>query len=161
MIKTLKKIKYYLLCAGITITCLGLVHYWQVKQVEKWLQPDLILYNQGCIAYEKGDFRKAAQLFQKTINNSNSDKIKEMAWYNLGNVYVQLELPKRARDCYIEALKIDPIDWEAKYNLERLYVFYPLAFPNEDEKASLDSADAHEAGDKDRMGRSSPPKPDI
>ena len=118
-------------------------------------------YNAGVSYYKERNFKKAVEWFQKTLNMTNNAKIKRDAHYNLGNALVVLELPTRAKNSYIEALKIDPDFWEAKYNLERLYAFYPMAFPDEDAQSSLDSADLHEQEGKSQMGRSTPGQPDM
>lgn len=124
----------------------------------------LIFYNMGVRAYRAGNLKNASTHFYDVIRDGSEapDALKEKAYYNLGNVFTQLELPKEAGEMYRNALRLDPNDWEAKYNLERLYVFYPMAFPDESEEkeASLEQ----EPGDQDdrgQWGQASPSIPDI
>jgi hypothetical protein len=62
---------------------------------------------------------------------------------------------------YKESLRLDPNDWESKYNLERLYVFYLPAFPGEGNQASLDQDPGNEKRDEHRTASSGAEKPDI
>jgi Ca-activated chloride channel family protein len=122
---------------------------------------DLVAYNMGVRAYRAKNLKKASEHFYNVIQNSHDSSRKKSAYYNLGNILVQLDLPKKAAEMYRESLRLDPTDWESKYNLERLYVFYPRAFPDDSEQASLDQEPGDDTGDKTKMGRSGAEQPDI
>jgi hypothetical protein len=62
---------------------------------------------------------------------------------------------------YKESLRLDPKDWESKYNLERLYVFHFEAFPGEGNQTSLDQQPGDEKSNQNQMGRSGAEQPDI
>jgi tetratricopeptide (TPR) repeat protein len=122
---------------------------------------DLIAYNMGVRAYRADNLKKAGEHFYEVIRNSQGPLQKKHAYYNLGNILVQLELPRKAAEMYKESLRLDPKDWESKYNLERLYVFYLDAFPGEGQQTSLKQEPEKDTGDEHRTGRSGAEKPDI
>ena len=122
---------------------------------------DLISYNMGVRAYRAKNLKKASEHFFEVIRTSRDPSMKQLAYFNLGNILVQLDLPKKAAEMYRESLRLDPTDWESKYNLERLYVFYPMAFPDESGQASLNQEPGDEKGDKNQSGRQGWDKPDI
>ena len=122
---------------------------------------DLILYNMGVRAYRAKNLKQASEHFYDVIQKSRDTSVRQYAYYNLGNILVQLELPKRAAEMYRESLRLDPTDWESKYNLERLYVFYPMVFSEEERQASLEQEPGDQEKDKGRMGQSGAEKPDI
>ena len=124
-------------------------------------QKDLISYNMGVRAYRSNNLKKASEYFYDVIRKSDDSSRKKRAYYNLGNILVRLKLPKKAAEMYGESLRIDPDDWESKYNLERLYVFYPMAFPNDKKQASLDQEPGEKKSNNGQMGYIGPDQPDI
>jgi tetratricopeptide (TPR) repeat protein len=122
---------------------------------------ELISYNMGVRAYRASNLKKASEYFYEVIHKSKSAYWRKRAYYNLGNILVQLDLPRKAAEMYRECLRLDPTDWESKYNLERLYVFYPMAFPDESEKASLDQEPGDEKGDQNQIGKYGAQEPDL
>ncbi len=122
---------------------------------------ELISYDMGVRAYRSNNLKKATEHFYDVINKSDHSFLKKRAYYNLGNILVQLELPKKAAAMYQESLRLDPSDWESKYNLERLYVFYPILLPDEGSQASLEQEPGDEKGDKSQMGQYGADRPDI
>jgi tetratricopeptide (TPR) repeat protein len=121
----------------------------------------LISYNMGVRAYRADNLKKASQHFFDVIHKSDHSFRKKRAYYNLGNIMVRLDLPKKAAEMYRESLRLDPTDWESKYNLERLYVFYPMAFPDEGSEASLEQEPGDKKGDDSQMGDYGAGRPDI
>jgi tetratricopeptide (TPR) repeat protein len=122
---------------------------------------ELISYNMGVRAYRANNLKKASEHFFDVIHKSDHSFPKKRAYYNLGNIMVQLELPKKAAEMYRESLRLDPTDWESKYNLERLYVFYPMLLPDEGSQASLEPEPGDEKGDNSQMGDYGAGRPDI
>ena len=121
----------------------------------------LIAYNMGARAYRANNLKKAGDHFSEAIRYGQDALQKKQAYYNLGNILVQFDLPRQAAEMYKESLRLDPNDWESKYNLERLYVFYVQAFPREGDPTSLDQEPGDEKGDDRRTGRYGVEKPDI
>lgn len=101
---------------------------------------DLLAYNLGVLAYKAGNFERAADSFREAIDLSRDAQLKGKAYYNLGNIFAIINQPKVAANMYREALRINPTDWDAKYNLERLYVFNPKLFSEEGRAVSLEQA---------------------
>ena len=121
----------------------------------------LIAYNMGVRAYRADNLKKAGDHFYEVIRNGQDSSQKKLAYYNLGNILVQFDLPLKAAEMYKESLRLDPNDWESKYNLERLYVFYLQTFPGEGNQASLDQEPGNEKRDEHRTPSSGAEKPDI
>jgi tetratricopeptide (TPR) repeat protein len=122
---------------------------------------DLISYNMGVRAYQANNLKKAGDHFYEVIRNGQNSSQKKHAYYNLGNIFAQLDLPLKAAEMYKESLRLDPNDWESKYNLERLYVFYLETFPGEGNQTSLSQEPGNEKNDEHRRGTSGAEKPDI
>jgi len=121
----------------------------------------LIAYNMGVRSYRANNLKKAGEHFYEVIRNSHNSSRKKYAYYNLGNIFVELELPQKAAEMYKESLRLDPKNWESKYNLERLYVFFQEAFPGEGQQTSLDQEPGDEKSDKGQRGVTGAEKPDI
>jgi len=121
----------------------------------------LVLYNMGLRAYQANNLKNASGHFYDVINKGQDQLVRKRSYYNLGNILVQLELPKRAAEMYQESLRLDPTDWESKYNLERLYVFYPMAFPEEKGHASLEQEPGDEEEEQGQKGQTGSERPDI
>ena len=122
---------------------------------------EVISYNMGVRAYRANNLKKASEHFYNVIRTCRDSRRKKRAYYNLGNILVRLELPRKAAEMYQESLRLDPTDWESKYNLERLYVFYPMAFPDEGRQASLKAEPRDEKRDENQMGQYGADRPDI
>ena len=130
-----------------------------------WLaRRDIVAANQGFLAYTASNYTRAAELFRQTSQDTDQPEVEERALYNLGRVFVELKDVERAAHFFKAALRIDPNDHEAKFNLERLYHFV-LVKKGRSGEASLEQAPG--AGDNpegtngtDGQGRSKP-KSDI
>ncbi|MCK5551592.1 MAG: tetratricopeptide repeat protein [Deltaproteobacteria bacterium] len=174
---------YLIIIGGLCLSCGIYQKYWYgnligeaVKAIEEnrldqqhleearenlFASEDLISYNMGVRAYRADNLEKAMKHFYGVVRKSDDTFRKKQAYYNIGNILVRLELPKKAAEMYRESLRLDPTDWETKYNLERLYAFYPLAFPDEGSQASLKPEPGEEGDDKSQKGQYGPDKPDI
>lgn len=83
-----------------------------------------IKYNSGNALYRMSQYRDAAQTWRDALNGP--DQLRERAYFNMGNAYVRAaedanemsDYLGRAVQAYEEALKLDPNDVDAKYNLE-------------------------------------------
>jgi tetratricopeptide (TPR) repeat protein len=81
--------------------------------------PDLAepYYNAGNAYHRQGNFETAMAQTQQAIRSAAGD-LAENSYYNLGNTFFKIEDWQAAIEAYKEALKINPNDEEAKYNLE-------------------------------------------
>jgi len=121
----------------------------------------LVAYNLGVQAYRANDLKKASQHFYEVIHNRKDSSAKKQAYYNLGNILAQLELPRKAKEMYEESLRLDPSDWESKYNLERLYVFQLQGSPDAGSQASLTREPGKTGSEHRQPGSSGGDQPDI
>jgi len=101
--------------------------------------------NEAKSAYQKGDYQKSVELYKKVnsdeakfneadslykmkkykealkvYNEIKDNKLKEKVEYNKGNCYAKMNKIDEAINSYKNALKLNPNDKDAKYNLELL-----------------------------------------
>lgn len=79
--------------------------------------PDRSAIEKGNELYARGMFVEAAERFKEAIDSGNP-RLAEIAYYNLGNCYLKTGNHEGAYWCYVNALRIDPSDMDAKNNLE-------------------------------------------
>jgi tetratricopeptide (TPR) repeat protein len=79
----------------------------------------VLTYNTGVVLTLLGN-TKDAQLWFKKAAKSNDPVLREKAIYNMANVMATEMDYANAASGYIEALKLDPEDFQAKKNLERM-----------------------------------------
>jgi len=82
-------------------------------------------YNIGSVLYKQKKYDKAIESFRKVAETGEDNNLISKAWYNMGNSFFMqatgagdAELLSKAVDAYTEALKLNPEDEDAKYNLE-------------------------------------------
>jgi Ca-activated chloride channel homolog len=75
------------------------------------------LYNLGNLQQQKGDYATAEPLYRDAIGRATGD-LAEHAAYNLGESLFRAEKLREARDAFLDALRRDPTDTDAKLNLE-------------------------------------------
>ena len=75
------------------------------------------IYNGGNALHRLGQYDRAIPESQRAAANG-PDEVRFRAYYALGNHYVRQEKLREARDAYKNALKINPSDLDAKFNLE-------------------------------------------
>lgn len=82
---------------------------------------ELLLFNQGVLAYKAGHLPRATDLFRRASQHTPNLSIRTRALYNLSIVLLQLQEVQGAGELLKEALRLDPRDKEAKFALEQLY----------------------------------------
>lgn len=124
-----------------------------------WLaQRAALSFNQGVMAYKAQNLSRAADYFRQTSQRTKSAHLRTQALYNLGLVMLTLNEVEGAAEVFKETLRLDPMDKDAKYNLERLYHFI-LRQEGEQGEASMKQApgtgkEEHEGLGKNGQGRS-------
>jgi mxaK protein len=103
--------------------------------------PDVI-FAQAYALGMSGQQQRALSLYRElTAATRNADALRAAALYNIGNLHLRQALAARtdgadgqamalfelAKQSYRDALSIDPNDWDAKYNLERVLRLSPEA----------------------------------
>ena len=75
-------------------------------------------FNLGDALYKQGRFSEAANEFMRTSQGSEADSMKQaQSFYNLGNSLLKDQKFDESIKAYINSLKLDPGNVEAKYNL--------------------------------------------
>ncbi len=105
-----------------------------------------IAYNLGVRYFERGEWSKAILSFRKITENSSRGEFRAKAHYNTGVVYLALYSQSReqsvlqlAIDHFREALRANPLEEDARYNLEKLFHSISLGiFPGPPDKNSGD-----------------------
>lgn len=82
-------------------------------------RPDLleVHYNIGTTLYKLGDYTRAIEELQRAVQSTDAS-LAERSLYSLGNTYVRMGRLEDAVRSYRAALKLDPGDEDAKFNLE-------------------------------------------
>jgi len=76
-----------------------------------------ILYNLGNALIKQGKYPQGIQALQQSADNGN-ERIKTDSLYNTGDALYSAGDYKGSAEAFIEALKLDPKDMDAKHNLE-------------------------------------------
>ena len=82
-------------------------------------RPDIaeLSHNAGNALHRAGLYERAVQETQRALPPTD-DRVGALTYYALGNHYMALEEYELAYDSYRNALLLDPMDADAKYNLE-------------------------------------------
>jgi len=75
-------------------------------------------FNLGDALYKEGRYQESQRVFESLTDPSVPKGLRESAYYNLGNSFFKQEGYQGAIGAYEEALKIDPKDKDAQFNLE-------------------------------------------
>jgi len=75
-------------------------------------------FNLGDSMYKEGKYQESQIIFEELANKAEDKSLREKSFYNLGNSFFKQEDYKSAIGAYEEALKIDPKDKDAQFNLE-------------------------------------------
>ena len=90
----------------------------EYKRAESDKELDYITsFNQGDALYKMERYEEAQTAFEKAIKSTGDKKEQANAHYNLGNTYLSQQKPSEAVNSYKEALKLNPKDAQARYNL--------------------------------------------
>jgi Ca-activated chloride channel family protein len=108
------------------------------------------LYNLGNLRQQKGDYRQAEELYQGATARADGDLARH-AFYNLGENLFRAGRLEAARAAFVEALRRDPTDTDAKVNLE-------LTQRRLDEQQARADSSQSASADSTGQSRESPPK---
>jgi tetratricopeptide (TPR) repeat protein len=76
-----------------------------------------ILYNLGNSLIKQKKYRQGEQALGQAIRKGDKE-IQQKGWYNAGDALFSMGNYKESAEAYIESLKLDPSDKDAKHNLE-------------------------------------------
>lgn len=74
-------------------------------------------FNLGDALHRQGKYDEAVGAFQRAAEQAGSAELKASAHYNIGNTFMKEEKYREAINAYIDALKLNPQDQDAKFNL--------------------------------------------
>ncbi len=77
----------------------------------------LIQFNIGDVLYKKKNYKKALDAYHKSLN-SDDPLLQSQMYYNIGNTLYRMGKLPESILAYQQALKLNPDDQDAKYNLE-------------------------------------------
>ena len=76
------------------------------------------IYNLANSYYKQGNWDNALKTYQQYLATENKDHTKMgAAWHNIGNALLQKKDLKQSMEAYKKALRLNPGDEEARYNL--------------------------------------------
>lgn len=77
------------------------------------------LYTVGKVAFNRGDYAKADEYFERAEQQNQNEKI---VFFNHGYALVALKQDDRAAEKYLQAIRLDPVFIEAHNNLGLIYM---------------------------------------
>jgi len=75
-------------------------------------------FNLGGALYKQENFEEAARKFGALSNQATDAQIRSEALYNLGNSFMNLQQYEAAIEAFKNSLRLNPNDFNSKYNLE-------------------------------------------
>jgi Ca-activated chloride channel homolog len=74
-------------------------------------------FNLGNALYRQGKYDEAVRAYDAARKVANDARTRSNAAYNIGNAWMKAQQPQKAIQSYVDGLKLNPDDQEAKYNL--------------------------------------------
>ena len=75
-------------------------------------------FNLGDAMYGQENYEESGKIFGELGETAKTPEEKSGSWYNLGNSLMKQQKYKESIEAYKKALRLDPDDQDAKYNLE-------------------------------------------
>ena len=88
------------------------------KALEKNKESKQSVFNLGDALYKQGRFGEAAEQYASSASKTNDPDLRSKAYYNMGNALLKSQKIPESIGAYEQALKINPKDFDTKYNLE-------------------------------------------
>jgi Ca-activated chloride channel homolog len=88
------------------------------KALEKNRQSSKGEFNLGGALYEQENFDEASKLFGGISGEAETPELRAKSHYNLGNTLMKMQEYEAAIESYKNALRLNPQDFDSKYNLE-------------------------------------------
>ncbi|OFY04970.1 MAG: hypothetical protein A2W93_12235 [Bacteroidetes bacterium GWF2_43_63] len=74
-------------------------------------------YNLANSMYKSGDFESARETYAGILNDSLDNRTQSRLYHNIGNTYMQQKNYEQSVNAYKNALRLNPSDDDARYNL--------------------------------------------
>lgn len=75
-------------------------------------------FNLGDAMYRQDNYEESGKLFNELTEANLTDEQKSGAFYNLGNTFLKANKFQESIEAYKKSLRLNPDDYDAKYNLE-------------------------------------------
>ena len=115
------------------------------KSVEKAPQQFIGSYNLGNALYRQNKFDEASQQYLNASANNNVNELQSKSMYNMGNSLLKSEKYAESIEAYKKALRLNPKDEDARYNLsyaqKKLHQQQQQQDQNKDNKDNKDKKD--------------------
>jgi len=87
------------------------------KAIEKNNNSFEARFNMGDALYKQGNYKEALNVWNELLQTTTDKQKLAKLHYNIGNVYLKTNKLKESINSYINSLKLNPGDQDAKYNL--------------------------------------------
>ena len=115
------------------------------KSVEKAPQQFIGSYNLGNALYRQNKFDDASQQYLNASANNNVNELQSKSMFNMGNSLLKSEKYAESIEAYKKALRLNPKDEDARYNLsyaqKKLHQQQQQQDQNKDNKDNKDKKD--------------------
>jgi tetratricopeptide (TPR) repeat protein len=108
-------------------------------------------FNLGDAYYKQQRYDEAMKSYQTAFVDAKNDLDKSKIYYNVGNSLLKSQKVKESIGAYKEALKLNPDDQQAKYNLS--YALNQLKNPNQDQNQNNDKNKDQKDQNKDQQNK--------
>lgn len=88
------------------------------KSLEQNKDSHIGIFNLGDALYKQEKFEEAAEQFRIATTKETNNQTKAQAYHNLGNSLLKVQKLPESIEAYKNSLKINPKDFDTKYNLE-------------------------------------------
>jgi Ca-activated chloride channel homolog len=94
----------------------AMLHY--KKALDQKGDSSVVFYDLGNLMYSAGDYDNAAKSYTGSYNPKDPAAVQSQTFFNLGNSLFESKKYDQALAAYVEALRRNPKDDDARYNLE-------------------------------------------
>lgn len=105
-------------------------------------------YNLANSLYRSGDFQGARETYAGLLNDSLDNRTKSRLYHNIGNTYMQEKNYEQSVIAYKNALRYNPSDEDARYNLS--YALQMLKKQQQQNQQNQQNQDKNENKDKNK-----------
>jgi tetratricopeptide (TPR) repeat protein len=116
------------------------------QALEKNPEQEAAAYNLGNALYNQQKTDESLQQYEAIARATNDPGIRSKAWYNLGNALIDKKEYQKSVDAYKQALKANPADQDAKYNL----AYAQAMLKRQQEQQDQDQEDNPDKKDEDQ-----------
>jgi tetratricopeptide (TPR) repeat protein len=120
------------------------------KALEKQPQSVPGAFNLGNALIQQKKYDAARQAMTRTAKTAKDPNVKSGAEYNIGNTYMSEQQWQQAIEAYKEALRKNPVDADAQYNLSYALAKLKQQQQQQDKKKNEDKQDQKDKEKKDK-----------